>query len=157
MSGMGRKYWHRVASNQVWWSRQVWEHFMHGNRLVTMLLCVSLSLIDIRFWRWDAQPDIQAVAKGLGGGSVVVNSLITVLNCWWCEFELRYASIGAVLMSKKVAQGIRGNSGIWKHGHTYQVRVCRLGGLARVFKLESIDWYRLILWPVLLLSLCRKL
>ena len=34
-------------------------------------------------------------------------------------------------MSKKVAQGIRGNSGIWKHGHTYQVRVCRLGGLAR--------------------------
>ncbi|KXN92384.1 hypothetical protein AN958_07002 [Leucoagaricus sp. SymC.cos] len=44
-------------------------------------------------------PDIQAVAKGLGGG---------------------YASIGAVLMSKKVAQGIRGNSGIWRHGHTYQ-------------------------------------
>lgn len=35
---------------------------------------------------------------------------------------LRYASIGAVLMSKRVAQGIRGNSGIWKHGHTYQVR-----------------------------------
>ncbi|KAF5362577.1 hypothetical protein D9756_002252 [Leucocoprinus leucothites] len=46
-----------------------------------------------------AAPDIQAVAKGLGGG---------------------YASIGAVLMSKKVAQGIRGSSGIWKHGHTYQ-------------------------------------
>ncbi|THU90840.1 PLP-dependent transferase [Dendrothele bispora CBS 962.96] len=44
-------------------------------------------------------PDIQAVAKGLGGG---------------------YASIGAVLMSKKVADGIRGKSGIWKHGHTYQ-------------------------------------
>lgn len=44
-------------------------------------------------------PDIQAVAKGLGGG---------------------YASIGAVLMSKKVADGIRSNSGIWKHGHTYQ-------------------------------------
>jgi len=44
-------------------------------------------------------PDIQAVAKGLGGG---------------------YASIGAVLMSKKVASGIRGAGGIWKHGHTYQ-------------------------------------
>jgi len=42
-------------------------------------------------------PDIQAVAKGLGGG---------------------YASIGAVLMSQKVVDGIR--SGIWKHGHTYQ-------------------------------------
>ncbi|KAJ8694961.1 Ubiquitin fusion degradation protein 4 [Pleurotus ostreatus] len=44
-------------------------------------------------------PDIQAVAKGLGGG---------------------YASIGAVLISKKVAEGIRGKSGLWKHGHTYQ-------------------------------------
>ncbi|KAJ8487518.1 hypothetical protein ONZ45_g14307 [Pleurotus djamor] len=44
-------------------------------------------------------PDIQAVAKGLGGG---------------------YASIGAVLMSKKISDGIRGQSGLWKHGHTYQ-------------------------------------
>ncbi|KAG9223868.1 hypothetical protein CCMSSC00406_0007730 [Pleurotus cornucopiae] len=44
-------------------------------------------------------PDIQAVAKGLGGG---------------------YASIGAVLISKKVTEGIRGKSGLWKHGHTYQ-------------------------------------
>ncbi|KAF8967730.1 hypothetical protein BDZ97DRAFT_1903295 [Flammula alnicola] len=44
-------------------------------------------------------PDIQAVAKGLGGG---------------------YASIGAVLMSQKIADGIRDNSGLWKHGHTYQ-------------------------------------
>ncbi|EIW79107.1 PLP-dependent transferase [Coniophora puteana RWD-64-598 SS2] len=46
-----------------------------------------------------AEPDIQAVAKGLGGG---------------------YASIGAVLMSKKIATGIRGASGLSKHGHTYQ-------------------------------------
>ncbi|RDB23949.1 hypothetical protein Hypma_009168 [Hypsizygus marmoreus] len=44
-------------------------------------------------------PDIQAVAKGLGGG---------------------YASIGAILMSKRIASGIRDNSGFWKHGHTYQ-------------------------------------
>ncbi|KAI9510528.1 hypothetical protein F5148DRAFT_1274737 [Russula earlei] len=43
-------------------------------------------------------PDIQAVAKGLGGG---------------------YASIGAVLMSKQVAEGIRDKNGFWKHGHTY--------------------------------------
>lgn len=43
-------------------------------------------------------PDIQAVAKGLGGG---------------------YASIGAVLMSKRVADGIRDKNGFWKHGHTY--------------------------------------
>jgi len=44
-------------------------------------------------------PDIQAIAKGLGGG---------------------YASIGAVLMSQKVADGIRDQNGFWKHGHTYQ-------------------------------------
>ncbi|KAJ7091517.1 PLP-dependent transferase [Mycena belliarum] len=44
-------------------------------------------------------PDIQAVAKGLGGG---------------------YASIGAVLMSKRIATGLRDASGLWKHGHTYQ-------------------------------------
>ena len=35
----------------------------------------------------------------------------------------RYASIGAVLMSQKIADGIRDNSGFWKHGHTYQVRL----------------------------------
>ncbi|KAI0287811.1 pyridoxal phosphate-dependent transferase [Russula brevipes] len=46
----------------------------------------------------NVPPDIQAVAKGLGGG---------------------YASIGAVLMSKQVADGIRGKDGFWKHGHTY--------------------------------------
>ncbi|RDX51245.1 PLP-dependent transferase [Lentinus brumalis] len=44
-------------------------------------------------------PDLQAVAKGLGGG---------------------YASIGAVLVSKRVADGLRDASGFWKHGHTYQ-------------------------------------
>ncbi|KAI0782799.1 PLP-dependent transferase [Abortiporus biennis] len=46
-----------------------------------------------------ASPDLQAVAKGLGGG---------------------YASIGAVLMSKRVASGIRDSAGFMKHGHTYQ-------------------------------------
>ncbi|RPD53382.1 PLP-dependent transferase [Lentinus tigrinus ALCF2SS1-7] len=44
-------------------------------------------------------PDLQAVAKGLGGG---------------------YASIGAVLISKRVAEGLQAGSGYWKHGHTYQ-------------------------------------
>ncbi|CAE6532490.1 unnamed protein product [Rhizoctonia solani] len=44
-------------------------------------------------------PDLQAVAKGLGGG---------------------FASIGAVLVSPRVAKGIRDGSGYWIHGHTYQ-------------------------------------
>lgn len=33
----------------------------------------------------------------------------------------RYATIGAILMSKKVVDGIRDKGGFWKHGHTYQV------------------------------------
>lgn len=44
-------------------------------------------------------PDLQAIAKGLGGG---------------------YGQIAAVLMSKKIAEGIRDTAGFWKHGHTYQ-------------------------------------
>jgi adenosylmethionine-8-amino-7-oxononanoate aminotransferase len=44
-------------------------------------------------------PDIQAVAKGLGGG---------------------YASIGAVLFNAKIAQGIQQGSTYLHHGHTYQ-------------------------------------
>ncbi|KAH9944964.1 PLP-dependent transferase [Epithele typhae] len=46
----------------------------------------------------DARPDIQAVAKGLGGG---------------------YVSIGAVLVSPRVAAPLVAAGG-WKHGHTYQ-------------------------------------
>jgi len=33
----------------------------------------------------------------------------------------RYATIGAILMSKKVVDGVRDQGGFWKHGHTYQV------------------------------------
>jgi adenosylmethionine-8-amino-7-oxononanoate aminotransferase len=50
---------------------------------------------------WEQEgvvPDIQAVAKGLGGG---------------------YAAIGATLVSGKVAQAMREGSGIVRHGHTY--------------------------------------
>ncbi|VDB99883.1 unnamed protein product [Peniophora sp. CBMAI 1063] len=46
-----------------------------------------------------AAPDMQAVAKGLGGG---------------------YATIGAVLMGPRVTRGIRDGAGFMKHGHTYQ-------------------------------------
>ena len=45
-----------------------------------------------------AVPNLQAVAKGLGGG---------------------YASIGTVLLSKRIADAINDASG-WKHGHMYQ-------------------------------------
>ncbi|KAG6869211.1 hypothetical protein C0993_009074 [Termitomyces sp. T159_Od127] len=63
---------------------------------------VSVGMGTLHGWESfgdNVAPDIQAVAKGLGGG---------------------YAPIGAVLMSKKVADGIKNGSGLWKHGHTYQ-------------------------------------
>ncbi|CAG7853767.1 Uncharacterized aminotransferase YodT [Serendipita indica DSM 11827] len=44
-------------------------------------------------------PDIQAVAKGLGGG---------------------YGSIGAVFLNHRVAEGLRSGSNYLQHGHTYQ-------------------------------------
>jgi adenosylmethionine-8-amino-7-oxononanoate aminotransferase len=50
---------------------------------------------------WEQEgvaPDIQAVAKGLGGG---------------------YAPIGATLASGKIARAMREGSGILRHGHTY--------------------------------------
>jgi adenosylmethionine-8-amino-7-oxononanoate aminotransferase len=50
---------------------------------------------------WEQEgvvPDIQAIAKGLGGG---------------------YVPIGATLVSGKVVQAMRDGSGILRHGHTY--------------------------------------
>jgi adenosylmethionine-8-amino-7-oxononanoate aminotransferase len=50
---------------------------------------------------WEQEgvvPDIQAIAKGLGGG---------------------YAPIGATLVSGEVTQAMREGSGILRHGHTY--------------------------------------
>jgi len=38
------------------------------------------------------------------------------------DLACRYATIGAILMSKKVVDGVRDKGGFWKHGHTYQVR-----------------------------------
>ncbi|KDQ13648.1 hypothetical protein BOTBODRAFT_33353 [Botryobasidium botryosum FD-172 SS1] len=65
-------------------------------------------------------PDLQAVAKGLGGG---------------------YSPIGAVLMSKRIADAVRKGSGFWQHGHTYQaVPVSCAAALAvqQVIKSENL-------------------
>ncbi|KAF5383775.1 hypothetical protein D9615_003562 [Tricholomella constricta] len=69
---------------------------------LTQIMCGMGRMGSLHAWETlgdGAAPDIQAVAKGLGGG---------------------YATIGAILLSKKVADGIRDGSGFWKHGHTYQ-------------------------------------
>lgn len=47
----------------------------------------------------EVSPDIQAIAKGLGGG---------------------YGSIGAILLSARIAEGFRQGSNHFQHGHTYQ-------------------------------------
>jgi len=44
-------------------------------------------------------PDIQVIAKGLGGG---------------------YQPIGGILVARHVAHALRDGSGVFKHGHTYQ-------------------------------------
>ncbi|EJU02631.1 PLP-dependent transferase [Dacryopinax primogenitus] len=61
----------------------------------------------------NVAPDIQAIAKGLGGG---------------------YVSIGAVLMSPRVAKGIREGSGYFFHGHTYQAHPTTAAGSLAVQK-----------------------
>ncbi|MBE9605380.1 aspartate aminotransferase family protein [Acetobacteraceae bacterium H6797] len=51
---------------------------------------------------WEQEgvsPDIQAIAKGLGGG---------------------YQPIGGILAGEKVVKALRDGSGTFKHGHTYQ-------------------------------------
>ncbi|KAF8746923.1 Domain Homologous E6-AP Carboxyl Terminus with, partial [Rhizoctonia solani] len=71
-------------------------------------------------------PDLQSVAKGLGGG---------------------FASIGAVLVSPRVVRGISDGSGYWLHGHTYQAHpIASAASLAvqRVIASEN------------LLALCRQ-
>ncbi|KZT62580.1 PLP-dependent transferase [Calocera cornea HHB12733] len=66
----------------------------------------------------NVAPDIQAVAKGLGGG---------------------YVSIGAVLMSPRVSKGIREGSGYFFHGHTYQAHPITAAGSLAVQKVIKDD------------------
>ncbi|KAI9429609.1 pyridoxal phosphate-dependent transferase [Lactarius indigo] len=58
-------------------------------------------------------PDIQAVAKGLGGG---------------------YSCIGAILVSKQVADVVTKNGGYWKHGHSFMAHPISCAGAVAVQK-----------------------
>jgi len=66
----------------------------------------------------NTPPDIQAVAKGLGGG---------------------YTTIGAVLMSQKVVDGVQDKGGVWKHGHTYQAHPIGCAASLAVQKVIKAD------------------
>lgn len=51
-------------------------------------------------WEYEGvTPDLQAVAKGLGGG---------------------YSAVGAMLVSRKVLNALESGTGVFVHGHTYQ-------------------------------------
>lgn len=63
---------------------------------------------------WEQEgiaPDIQVIAKGMGGG---------------------YVAIGAVLASRRVIESLQGGSGILAHGHTYQAHPVACAGALEV-------------------------
>jgi adenosylmethionine-8-amino-7-oxononanoate aminotransferase len=72
----------------------------HGALLILdEVMCGMGRTGTLHAWQQEGVvPDIQAIAKGLGGG---------------------YAPIGATLVSGKVVQAMRDGSGIVRHGHTY--------------------------------------
>jgi adenosylmethionine-8-amino-7-oxononanoate aminotransferase len=74
----------------------IWDEFMCGmGRMGTTLHAWQ----NPNSFTDGIAPDIQAVAKGLGGG---------------------YGSIGAVFLNKRIADGVKAGSGYLMHGHTYQ-------------------------------------
>lgn len=76
-------------------------------------------------------PDIQAVAKGLGGG---------------------YVPIGALLVADRVIEGLENGSGNFSHGHTYQAHAVSCAGaleVQRIIKEQDLIGNVQALSPVL--------
>src|SRR5689334_8811362 len=73
----------------------------HGALLILgEIMCGMGRTGTLHAWEQEGiAPDIQTIAKGLGGG---------------------YQPIGAVLASGRVVEAIRAGSGAFQHGHTYQ-------------------------------------
>ena len=73
----------------------------HGELLILdEVMCGMGRCGTMHAWEQEGvAPDIQVVAKGLGGG---------------------YQPIGGILVSGRVVEGLRQGSGAFMHGHTYQ-------------------------------------
>jgi adenosylmethionine-8-amino-7-oxononanoate aminotransferase len=70
-------------------------------------------------WEWEGiTPDIQVVAKGLGGG---------------------YQPIGGILISRRVVDGLRSGSGAFMHGHTYQAHPVACAAALEVQRIIAED------------------
>ncbi|MFV0245701.1 MAG: aspartate aminotransferase family protein [Qingshengfaniella sp.] len=80
--------------------RQVCDR--HGILMIAdEIMCGMGRSGKVHAWEWEEgyRPDLQAVAKGLGGG---------------------YAPIGAMLVSPRVMAALDAGTGAFVHGHTYQ-------------------------------------
>lgn len=66
----------------------------------------------------EVKPDIQTVAKGLGGG---------------------YAPIASLLMSQKIVDGLELGDGFFNHGHTYQSHLVACAAALEVQKIIKRD------------------
>lgn len=88
----------------------------HGALLILdEIMCGMGRTGTVHAWEQEGvSPDIQALAKGLGGG---------------------YQPIGAILVSQKVIDGLAQGSGAFVHGHTYQAHPVACAGALEVQKI----------------------
>jgi hypothetical protein len=91
---------------------------MDGSLLETVLRYVLTPVYKQHFMK---VLQYSLIFKLLPRDSEEGKEMMFILGSWCTDFHCRYAPIGAILMSKRIADGIRDNSGFWKHGHTYQV------------------------------------
>lgn len=132
---MGRKF--RICvihRNKL--SLQGWVLYMLGKHMLMESLWGLLILnysMDLTFG--SCSPIFKLLPKVSEGGQFFSWKLLSNNNFVWS-----YASIAAVLLSPRVATGIRDHSGFWQHGHTYQVSSFLCGG-SFIYTPRIIPWH----------------
>lgn len=93
--------------------------FMPGSGKVSLFKsCLAKAMLTVRFL--GVTPDIETIGKGLNGG---------------------YQALSAVLISEKVVAGLRGGSGAFANGQTFQCHpAAAAAGIAvmEVFKTDNV-------------------